>query len=215
MSLHPNAHLHLEWIRRNPTFVPDIPIRDGYRSYYDDMLNFWTWNSQISPGAVPSMANRWLLDDMRLLQTYESRLREKKKELKLATQVKMWFITLNFNHQTWSIPKCLKLLSRVMAYDWVISCNAVFEINRQSGRHPHIHLLVKSEFPTKGPMIDKIWRSDLCQELILKRTFIQVDPGVPEHEDYVRGIKTQSKMSCVIADRLWRSENNIPDLFTK
>lgn len=215
MSLHPDAHLHLEWIKRNPNFVPDIPLRDGYRSYYEDMLNFWTWNCKISPSAVPMMANRWLLDDMKLSQTYETRLREKQKTLKLTKVTKMWFVTLGFNHQTWSIPKCLKLLSRIMAYDWVLSCNAVFEINRVNGKHPHMHLLIKSDFASKSKVIDKIWRSDLCQELILSRSFIQCDPGVPEHEDYVRGIKTQSKMACVVADRLWRQENNIPDLFTK
>lgn len=214
MSLHPNAHLHLEWIKRNPNFVPDIPLRDGYKSYYEDMLNFWSWNSQICPDAVPMMANRWLQDDLQLHQTYDARIREKERALKIVKKKNEWFVTINFNHQTYTIEKCVNLIKRVLAHEWVLTCTAVFEINRANGRHPHVHMIIKTDLP-KSKVIYNIWRTSGIKTIVLKQAFIDVKEAIPQHQEYVTGNKQQSKMACVIADRLWRQENNIPESFVK
>jgi len=99
MALHPSAHLHLEWIKKHPGFVPDIPIQPQFKTYYEDMQNFWIYNTKVCPDSVPMMANRWLADDIRLQQSYEARLRDKCKELGVALKKHDWFATLNFKDE--------------------------------------------------------------------------------------------------------------------
>lgn len=215
MALHPSAHLHLEWIKKNPNFVPDVPVRPEFKTYFDEMTNFWSWNMKICPDAVPMMANHWLKSDLRLVQSYETRLAEKKVELGLITNTLTWFCTLNYNHQTWTIEKCLKILNKILSYDWVFKCRAVFEYHREGGLHPHMHLLITTDVKYKKKVIEKLWAVKDIKKVISDVNFISVEPGQSHHDKYIMGDKKQDKLSYVAEDRLWREANNIPHLFQK
>lgn len=215
MSLCPSAHLHLEWIKKNPSFVPDVPIRVGFNTYYDDMKDFWSWNSQVCPSAVPAMANRWILDDIRLFDTYQERLRAKKIELGISEKKLKYFCTLNFNHQTYTIQKCLDALNVILSYSWVLKCRAVFEFHRETGIHPHIHLMITTTVPNKSKVAEKLWAVKDIKKIILKKPFVDVKPAQAYHDKYILLDKEEKKMSYVAKDILWRRENSIPEFFEK
>jgi len=158
MALHPSAHLHLEWIKKHPGFVPDIPIQPQFKTYYEDMQNFWIYNTKVCPDSVPMMANRWLADDIRLQQSYEARLRDKCKELGVALKKHDWFATLNFKDEekmSVLIPKIKDLITKILSFDWVLKCRAVFEYHGSKGNHPHVHMLITTPF-TKSKVVDKL-----------------------------------------------------------
>jgi len=220
MSLSPSAHLHLEWIKKHPSFVPDIPLRAQFKTYYDDMQDFWTWNSKICPGAVPMMANRWLLDDIRLMDTYEARLRAKKVELGISDRKLEFFCTIGFNHQTYTIAKCVDVINKILSFDWVLKCRAVFEYYRENGEHPHVHFLITTTL-TKSKVIEKIWATGGIKQIVLANrgikpsTFIDVKPAERAHHKYIMLDKQEKKMSYVAKDIIWRRENSIPEFFEK
>lgn len=213
--MHRNAHLHLEWIKKNPSFIPDIPIRSGFKTYLEDMQNFWSWNSTIFPDAIPAMANRWLLDDMRLCDSYEQRLRAKKVELGYADRKLVFFCTLGFNHQTYTIEKCIGIINKILLFDWVLKCRAVFEFHRENGEHPHVHFLITTTVPHKSKVKEKLWATGGIKKLVLKKHFVDVKLALDNHYRYIMLDKTEKKMPYVAKDIIWRRQNSIPEFFEK
>lgn len=214
MSLHPSAHLHLEWIKKNPSFIPDIPLRSGFRTYLEDMQDFWNWNSQICPSGVSVMANRWLLDDMRLCDSYEQRLRAKKLELGYSDRKLMFFCTIGFNHQTYTIQKCISVINKILSFDWVLKCRAVFEFHRENGEHPHVHLMITTTI-TKSKVVEKLWATGGIKQIVLKKNFVDVKLALDAHHKYILLDKQEKKLPYVAKDILWRRENSIPEFFEK
>jgi len=216
MALSPSAHLHLEWIKKHPGFVPDIPLRPNFKTYYDDMQDFWTWNTKICPGAVPMMADRWLLDDVRLSQTYDERLRQKCKDLGIVVKKHDWFATLNFPDTPNLIPKIKDLITKILSFDWVLKCRAVFEYHGSKSTHPHVHLLITTEL-TKSKVIEKLWAAKGIKTLMNnKKNFIQVEDKIlPAHYTYIKLEKELDKMPFVAKDIVWRRQNSIPEFYEK
>lgn len=219
MALPPSAHLHLEWIKKHPGFVPDIPLRPNFKTYFDDMQDFWTWNTKICPGAVPMMADRWLLDDVRLSQSYDERLRQKCKDLGIAVKQHVWFATLNFpdsENISVLIPKIKDVVSKILSFDWVTKCRAVFEYHGSKGTHPHVHLLITTPF-TKSKVVEKLWATGGIKVLMnQKKNFVQVQKEtLPSHHKYILLDKEENKMPLVAKDIVWRRQNSIPEFYEK
>lgn len=226
MALPPSAHLHLEWIKHNPSFVPEIPIRTEFKTYFDDMQNFWYFHVKMQTPieSITMMADHWLRADMKLLQSYETRILEVKRLNGIGVRNYYYFVTLNFSNQLWSIPKCLKVMNNVLKASWVLTCLGNFEYHVETGLHPHMHLLLSTPpllSPTKKSttknLVKFLFKLSGMQSVLTAEHFIEVDsdPKIEEHRKYILGDKRESKLSYVAKDILWRRENSIPEFFEK
>jgi len=210
---------HIAWAIKHPDFVGESVIYCGKRDSYEDVLRaLYSPLSKVGP--TQAQAKSFYNVDLR---SYEKQLEVMKHMYALVKTVpteSTWFITLNFNHQTWSISSCLKILESILKFDWVIACRAVFELHRKNGEHPHIHMLLKysPEKPkenNKSKLLEKLWAVKDIKKVILNKNFIDVDPGFDYHIQYINGDKIEEKMKGVALDREWRFANGIPHLFEK
>lgn len=128
--------------------------------------------------------------------------------------INRFFVTIGFNHQTWSINKCLELIQVILSFDWLITARIVFELHRENGEHPHIHMLIETTQP-KSKVVEKLWAAKGIKKIVLKKTFIDVKVALVSHDDYIAGIKQESKMKYVEMDRQWRLENDIEPYYEK
>lgn len=207
-----SAHLH--WIADHKTFVPKEQQyigKEGY-SYYDIMTELYT--SQL--GKCPTINEyafiTFILDKLWLVESGEiTKKMSKAVERLRPTPNGKWFITIGFNHQTWSVEKCKKCISRILDMEWIISAKANFELYRTNGLHPHVHFAIETKEP-KSRILDKLFRPQYVQKLVLSKNFIDVQPFLdPQHLKYINLDKVSEKMECVEKDRVWRLENDIPD----
>lgn len=210
---------HLEWISQ-------ISKNTGYSfggihkwrgiSYYDCMLNLYQSYEQIN-----NDAQRWYdADKLEYHASCERRKQHDKaimKRLGFGEEILPLFITLGFNHQTWTINSCLKVIETITTLGWIKSCRAVFEVHRENGFHPHCHIYIEpNERLTKSKVLEKLWAVKGIKKVILSNngkkcsTFIDYKLAEPRHIEYIMLRKQCKKMPFVELDNKWREENNIP-----
>lgn len=126
------------------------------------------------------------------------------------------FLTIGFNHQTWKVDVCKSVIERVMALPFVKRCEAVFELFRENGEHPHCHFYIETHNKiVKSKVLEKVWAVKDIKKVVLNKNFIDYKVAQPIHKNYVKGIKREDKLQYVKLDEMWRHDNNIPDLFVK
>ena len=200
--------LHLSWIALHPNFLAqgqcvslrgvtyaetmqflyDKPVVNNYMAYcfYE---NDKSWAQEVIRHSNP------IVDDKNMLG---------------------WFITIGFNHQTWNVVNCVKVIERILELSWVSTCTAVFELNRENGQHPHVHFLVTTvEQMYKSKILEKIWATRGIKSVCLSKSFIDVKVAEPRHQKYITLDKCSTKMRFVELDKLWRTQNNIKEKFQK
>lgn len=129
---------------------------------------------------------------------------------------KSYFVTIGFNHQTWDIPKCVAVINKVLSAPWVKQGEAVFELHRANGEHPHAHFVLYLENPLpKSKVVEKIFKLAGIKKVVLAKNFIDIKELTDVRKLYVRGIKQDAKMPYIKKDQEWRGKHNLPSLFTK
>jgi len=203
---------HLAWIKKNPTFSPKYAqdIEDG-RTYYksiQDLYHTWRGSDELKQNCARQFLKSdrlWFENSMLVNQLITKEIYQEKKLVPFE-----WFVTIGFNHQTWTISKCVMTISKLIAFDWVESCKANFELFRENGEHPHCHFIIKT-FEPRSRVVDKLFRPQYLQDVCLKKSFIQINKAELYHYDYINLIKTASKMPYVQQDIIWREKNGIPN----
>lgn len=199
---------HLSWVTSHPNFMPQGTHMCGQD--YSDSLNFLYYQT----GSVfvnQEFARRLFKSDI----DYHQSLSVIISSLSESINAPKFFITIGFNHQTWNVRSCVKVIENILTFDWIISCRAVFELHRENGEHPHCHFLMETEKMFKSKILEKIWATKGIKSVCLKKSFIDCKPAERYHDDYINLIKQESKMKFVTMDTKWRSENNIPEHFIK
>jgi len=205
------AVLHLQWIRTHPLFIPESKIPDGYNTYFEFMQMVY---NNTTDQSCDMLANIYFADDLRFSESYETRLAAAKTEYRIGDKLFHHFITIGFNHQTWSVAKCKAVIETIISFSWVLKCRAVFEYHRENGTHPHVHFVITTDI-SKSKVIEKIWRTGGMQKIVLKKSFIECKPALPVHYNYVMLIKQESKHQYIAKDIIWRKANNIPEFYEK
>lgn len=198
---------HLAWLKSTRDFEPKYPADYKSASYLEVMESLYT-----NPEVTQSFAKtcfisdrRWYIDSKRISKQIE------KEVLKSIGEVSnLWFVTIGFNHQTWTIPKCVKVIEKILQMDWINAAKANFELFRENGEHPHVHFLINTSLP-KSKILEKLFRPKYVTEIVLSKNFIDVKPAETVHKKYIKMEKQESKMKYVDMDIQWRSKNNIPD----
>jgi hypothetical protein len=203
---------HLDWIKKNPTFSPKYAhdIEDG-RTYYksiQDLYHTWQGSDELKQCVAEKLYDSdmlWLEQSLEIKKLIVKKILTAKK-----LDPSEWFVTIGFNHQTWTVDKCIKTISKLMDFDWVESCKANFELFRENGEHPHCHFLIKT-FEPKSKVLEKLFRPKYVQEIVLKKSFIDIKKAELYHYDYINLNKTHSKLPYVQNDVEWREKNGIPN----
>lgn len=202
--------LHLQWILKRPNFLPQ---GDHYDDYH---LVMWTLYQK--PNVTQELAKTFFEYDRKCILVYDQLISElNKQDLKeINSKSDKLFITIGFNHQTWTISDCVKVIENIIAFDWIKSCTAKFELFRENGEHPHCHFLIEltHKIP-KSKVLEKLWATKGIKKVCLKKSFIDYKIAEAYHDDYVNGIKKESKMKYVALDQEWRLINNVPEVFQK
>lgn len=210
MLLYMSIHLHLQWIKKHPLFIPDWCILDHTESYFNVMTLIY----KESPTMPQICIDRFFRDDLRVFDEYENAMNLIKTSYNIGAKSLSYFCTIGFNHQTYTIEKCVDVINTILTFPWVLSCRAVFEFHRENGEHPHCHFLISTEIQ-KSKVLEKIWATKGIKKVCLKKSFIDVKVALPAHAKYIMLDKQQSKMAYVAKDIIWRKKNAIPEFFEK
>lgn len=199
---------HLVWIKQRKNFVPRY-ASDYTQPYYDIMAQVYS-NANCSDKLATQMFEcdkKW-----ELLMTKAIKENDKKASQSVKTEEleDWWFMTIGFNHQTWSVNKCCKVIEKILAMDWVISAKANFELHRENGEHPHCHFYLRSTLP-KSKILEKCFRPLYVKEVVLDKNFIDLKKAQDYHLKYINLEKQYDKQFCVQKDIEWRQKNKIPD----
>lgn len=224
-KMKPNAILHLTWIKqdKNKNFIP----REGNSfdnfggttrmiSYYDSMNTLYNSEGWINSPYGEVLAERFLREDKKYKYELEHRLDELDKEIKKkVVHPVAHFITINCPPEI-HLKQLEPLVKRILAYDWVMpGSKAVLEYHGDENCHSHTHMKIICVHP-KMKTIEKIWAAAGIKKLCGGRNSIHHELYVPErHNDYIDGIKRQSKIDNVELDRELRDSLGIPHLFEK
>jgi len=205
------ATLHLQWIRSHPLFIPESQIPEQYQTYYEFMVTVYNGTTN---SACDMLANIYFADDLRFHESYETRLAAAKIQYQIGNKLFNHFVTIGFNHQTYTIPKCKAVIETILSFPWVVKCRAVFEMHRENGIHPHVHFVITTDI-TKSKVIEKIWATAGIKKIVLKKSFIDCKPALPVHFNYVLLIKQESKQQYIVKDIAFRKANDIPEFYEK
>lgn len=211
---------HIAWVKKNKNyFCPYYEVFEGltYENwlitlYYtirtyarDEMRQLYTQD-------YPNYAA--YLDYKRDLECLDNQMEVMKSMTTIQPHSGLWFVTLGFNHQTYSDSKMLKFVYNLREHDWIKSFKGKFEIHRTNGMHPHMHIRLETDL-TKSKIIEKILRSKGGKDLFVGKQSIDVKLYEPHHTDYLNGKKQESKMPSVENDVIYRMEHNIPHFIEK
>jgi len=199
---------HLSWVNSHPTFMPQGTHMCGQD--YSDSLNFLYYQTG-SELVNQEFARRLFKSDI----DYHQSLSVIISSLSESITAPRFFVTIGFNHQTWNVRSCVKVIENILTFDWIVSCRAVFELHRENGEHPHCHFLIETVKMYKSKILEKIWATKGIKSVCLKKSFIDCKCAEVYHDDYINLVKVESKMKFVTMDTKWRSENNIPEHFIK
>lgn len=198
---------HLSWIKNNPQFVPQGYAQFSAYTYFEIMTELYA-NPRVKQNHAEMLYEAdqlWLEKCSQIKKTMFKRVK---------TKPTTCFVTIGFNHQTWSIQSCIDVINKIKSFDWVKSFQGCFELHRQNGEHPHCHMIIDTD-ETKSKVLEKIWATKGIKKIVLKKSFIDYKVCEDYHYKYIHGDKIESKILYVNKDNLWRVQNDIPHLFEK
>lgn len=199
---------HLAWIKATKTFTCKYPqdIRPP-TTYYDVIRELYN-----NPVVTQQHAKRFFIDDKKWFRESQliSKEIDKSVNAEVPKEINRFFVTIGFNHQTWSISKCVKVIENILDMKWVKSAKANFELHRENGEHPHVHFVIETDEP-KSRLLEKMFRPNYVKEVVLNKSFIDCKVMAEYHLKYILLDKTEDKMDYVRKDIEWRKKNKIPD----
>lgn len=203
--------LHLTWLSSHRNFVPKNHHLYNGLPYHEIMEYIYR-----RPDCSQDCAKNFFDADLEWNKQSVTQIAEVTKALYKNDPRAPVFFTIGFNHQTWDIPSCVKVIQKICSFDWIQSIRAVFELHRDNGLHPHCHMLIVPSVPlTKSKMIEKVWAAAGIKKVCLKKSFLDYKVASDYHHKYILGEKQENKMKYVEQDIAWREKNGIPQYFEK
>lgn len=203
---------HLAWIAQNPKFLPYKFVIIGSQTYLDVMRELY--HGPLGRSMTEEIAHRLFRGD--LLHQRETQAILTNVLAEIDKDVKNdFFITIGFNHQTWSISSCVKVIQTILEFDWILTCRAVFELHRENGEHPHVHLYIVSKIKHRSKILEKLWATKGIKKVVLRKSFIDCKKAELYHRKYIILDKTECKLPLIEKDKIWRENNSIPEFFVK
>jgi len=203
-----NKSAHLQWIRNHPRFTG----RDTYNYPYIEIME----QTYKHPSITDELAMLFFQSDIKWYDECNTLIMNIVSKSKAPPLPDSLFITIGFNHQTWSPQKCHAAIENLLTLTFIKSCIGVFELHRENGVHPHVHLLITTDkkYP-KSKIIDKIYLAKSIKDLVVGKQFIDYKIAEPYHQQYIGGNKQESKLQYVNQDNLYKEAQGIPYNYIK
>jgi len=200
--------LHLQWIVNHPRFVPP----QIYKYPYIEIMEACYSN----PAVTNDVALVFFKGDVKWYQESTDIISQIISESKAPPLPDSLFITIGFNHQTWTPNLCHKAIENLLKLTFIQEATAVFELHRENGEHPHVHLLITTDkkYP-KSRIIDRVYASKGIKDLIVGKQFIDYKIAEAYHVGYIAGYKKEEKMKYVEMDNSWKITQGLPYNYTK
>lgn len=197
---------HLAFIKRTSTFQPTYVC--AYYTYYETMSALYSGQSgnHISQEYARKLYEYDLMTHNANIQTHN----EVVHKVKSPDIISTWFVTINFDHETWEIKYCVKVIKSILAMEWVLNAKANFELHTEKGDHPHFHILLLTKEP-KSNICYKLYRPLYVKKVVKAKNFIDVKIAEERHHKYINLDKKPEKLPFVEKDKEWRKKNDIPD----
>jgi hypothetical protein len=200
--------LHLQWIVNHPRFVPP----QIYKYPYIEIMEQTYRNKAVTDDVALVFFRadvKWYHDSIDII----SNIVLQSKAPPLPDSL---FITIGFNHQTWTPNLCHNAIENLLKLTFIKEATAVFELHRENGEHPHVHFLIVTDkkYP-KSRIIDRIYASKGIKDLIVGKQFIDYKVAEAYHVGYVSGIKKPEKMQYVELDNNWKIMKGLPYNYSK
>lgn len=212
---------HLRWLQTHKDFLPSrdvwYPTDDYFGSYKMPDVTYYEVMQDIY--SKSQYEQKWAFLDFKKDMLYYRQLQQVTIQMSnLVSKVDnikgVWFVTIGFNHQTYTDKLMLGYMEKLLTFDWIQDVLGKFEIYRTNGLHPHVHMKLETQL-TKSKIIEKLMRCKNGSKLILKKEMVDVKPYLSCHDAYLAGQKTDEKMDCVRRDAEYREKNNIPHIFRR
>lgn len=203
-------NLHIQFLVDHPKFID----KNGDYSHTDyiEIMRYTYKNQNITN----ELAYLFMTTDVRWYVDSHIEIQEIIKKVKAPPLPDLLFITINFNHQTFTVQTAHKAIENLLTLTWIQTCTAVLELHRENGEHPHVHLLIKTDqHYTKSRIIDKIYGAKKMKELVNGKNFIDYKTAEPYHYKYIAGDKVAEKMPYVEKDNIWKIMQGVPYNYTK
>lgn len=221
---------HLQWIKNHPQFVP-------YRCHHLECTYFEVMRELYTARKILYSNDRAWDPDTYVVKygesgtlisnraAYEYFMKDKQyvdycfNKQKAKGIVHKFFVTLNFNHNTFNPKRCLEIVKRFPKYEkWFKDYVCKFENYRRDKEtqriyeHPHCHMILElqcSISPKK--LAEKIFAIRDIKNFIDAINFVQIDRYGDHSIDYMNGVKIENKMDCIAKDIPWREKNQLPE----
>jgi len=202
--------LHLAFLTTHPRFLDKNG--DYTHSEYMEVMSYTYKN----PLITNELAYLFMKTDVRWYVESQSEIQEMLQMVKAPPLPDSLFITINFNHQTWTPQLCHTAIENLLTLSWIKTACAVFELHRENGQHPHVHILLTTDrHYTKTRIIDKIYAAKKMKDLIAGKQFIDYKIAEPYHLNYTAGNKKPEKMQYVEKDNIWKEMQGLPYNYIK
>jgi hypothetical protein len=111
---------------------------------------------------------------------------------------------------------------RMTNYKWAIDPVAVCEFNSENGFNPHVHIIARKNY------VDNIVKSPSQVQQALKRKYVDNEKNkarfgiysvhvkklpISKGEDYVNGLKQDTKLADVEKDKIYRKKHGYDELY--
>lgn len=203
-------NLHIQFLVDHPKFL-DKNGDYTHTEYIEIMRHTYK-----NPLITNELAYLFMTTDVRWYVNSHIEIQEIIQKAKAPPLPDSLFITIGFNHQTFSVQSAHKAIENLLTLTWIQTCTAVLELHRENGEHPHVHLLIKTDrHYTKSRIIDKIYAAKKMKDLILGKHFIDYKIAEPYHLAYIAGDKKPEKMPYVEKDNNWKESKGLPYNYIK
>lgn len=195
---------HLTWIKRHKDFIPKggecltLPYIE-IMTYLYSTKNCTQLNAQF----LFEADLYWEKECLKIIKGVYTKCNR-------VQPLNCFFITLGFNHQTFTIDKAKKAINRLMATATFQFSKCNLEIHRENGLHPHLHIFTASELP-KAKIVQNIWSKQYITDIVSAKNWVDVKPAESYHLPYIKLEKKPEKMKYVEMDKVWRTAEGIPD----
>jgi len=200
--------LHLQWITNHPRFID----KQSYNVPYIEIME----QTYKNPAITDEIALEFFKSDVRWYHESQDLIANIVALSKAPPLPDSLFITIGFNHQTWTPNKCHKAIENLLSLTLIKTATAVFELHRENGEHPHVHLLITTDknYP-KSRVIDRIYNCKGIKDLVVGKQFIDYKIAEAYHLGYINGDKKEEKLKYVEMDNNWKMCQGLPFNYIK
>lgn len=210
--------LHIEWLRSKKGFRPrgGNPMPLLYNSYLDYMYAMYystdaTYKRNETAFLLLKDDYKWSKNSTGVVDEVASMFGDKPQN-----DNPEYFVTFNWSPDgsNFDVEHCKKGVERLFNKSWVDNARGIFEYHGLTNNHPHFMCIIQvNKYKKIYDLKKKLFESSLAKGLA--QNYIDIKVKNSYHDDYMELDKSPKKAESLEKDKLWRSENNLAEIYQK